>query len=88
MRLSFEKGCYSVPRLQPMTRAAGSVPTTPCSTHGSGFPYLGYFREEFVARRRWLDDLRYADMVALGQFLPRPVSLLPDLLFLLPRGIG
>jgi chromate transporter len=32
--------------------------------------HLGYFREEFVARRGWIDDRGYADLVALCQFLP------------------
>jgi chromate transporter len=35
---------------------------------------LGYFRAEFVERRRWLDDAAYADLVALCQFLPGPAS--------------
>src|SRR4029077_4534466 len=35
---------------------------------------LGYFREEFVNRRHWLDDRSYADLVALCQFLPGPAS--------------
>jgi chromate transporter len=36
--------------------------------------HLGYFRTEFVARRRWLDDRDYSDLVALCQFLPGPTS--------------
>jgi chromate transporter len=35
---------------------------------------LAYFRAEFVERRRWLDDHRYSDLVALCQFLPGPAS--------------
>jgi chromate transporter len=35
---------------------------------------LGYFREEFVRRRRWLDEQTYADVVALCQSLPGPAS--------------
>jgi chromate transporter len=35
---------------------------------------LGYFRDEFVTRRRWFDDRAYADLVALCQFLPGPAS--------------
>src|SRR5690606_20547938 len=34
----------------------------------------GYFRTEFVERRKWLDDKSYADLVALCQFLPGPAS--------------
>ncbi|ALV61578.1 hypothetical protein WK80_10570 [Burkholderia multivorans] len=36
--------------------------------------HLGYFRDEFVNRRRWLSDRTYADLVALCQFLPGPAS--------------
>ena len=36
--------------------------------------HIGYFRDEFVARRRWLDEQAYADLVALCQFLPGPAS--------------
>jgi chromate transporter len=36
--------------------------------------HLGYFRAEFVVRRRWLDDASYSDLVALCQFLPGPAS--------------
>ena len=36
--------------------------------------HLGYFRDEFVQRRRWLDERGYADLVALCQFLPGPAS--------------
>jgi chromate transporter len=36
--------------------------------------HLGFFRTEIVDRRRWLTDAQYADLVALGQFLPGPAS--------------
>jgi chromate transporter len=36
--------------------------------------HLGYFREEYVSRRRWIDDPAYADLVALCQSLPGPAS--------------
>ena len=41
---------------------------------GGPVAHLGYFRSEFVQRRRWLDDASYADLVALCQFLPGPAS--------------
>ena len=41
---------------------------------GGPVAHIGYFREEFVARRRWLDDATYTDLVALCQFLPGPSS--------------
>ena len=41
---------------------------------GGPIAHLGYFRAEFVTRRRWLDDAAYTDLVALCQFLPGPAS--------------
>ena len=41
---------------------------------GGPIAHLGYFRDEFVLRRKWLDDAGYADLVALCQFLPGPAS--------------
>jgi chromate transporter len=44
------------------------------TSFGGPVAHLGYFRAEFVERRRWLDDPGYADLVALTQFLPGPAS--------------
>jgi chromate transporter len=44
------------------------------TSFGGPVAHLGYFREEFVARRKWLDERAYADLVALCQFLPGPAS--------------
>jgi chromate transporter len=44
------------------------------TSFGGPVAHLGYFRDEFVKRRRWLDDASYADLVALCQFLPGPAS--------------
>ena len=44
------------------------------TSFGGPIAHLGYFRQEFVARRRWLDEAAYADLVALCQFLPGPAS--------------
>jgi chromate transporter len=41
---------------------------------GGPIAHLGYFREEFVVRRKWLDEKTYTDLVALCQFLPGPAS--------------
>ena len=41
---------------------------------GGPIAHIGYFREEYVARRKWLDDRTYLDVVALCQFLPGPAS--------------
>src|ERR1700722_492705 len=44
------------------------------SSFGGPIAHIGYFRDEFVVRRRWLDEPAYADLVALCQFLPGPAS--------------
>jgi len=44
------------------------------SCFGGPIAHIGYFRDEFVVRRRWLDESAYADLVALCQFLPGPAS--------------
>ncbi|WP_127143222.1 chromate efflux transporter [Pelagibacterium montanilacus] len=44
------------------------------TSFGGPIAHLGYFRTEFVERRKWLDDRSYADLVALCQFLPGPAS--------------
>jgi chromate transporter len=44
------------------------------TSFGGPVAHLGYFRAEFVQRRRWLDDRSFTDLVALCQFLPGPAS--------------
>lgn len=44
------------------------------TSFGGPVAHLGYFREEFVSRRQWLDENAYADLVAMCQFLPGPAS--------------
>ncbi len=44
------------------------------TSFGGPVAHLGYFRAEYVVRRRWLDERSYADLVALCQFLPGPAS--------------
>ena len=44
------------------------------TSFGGPVAHLGYFRNEFVTRRAWLDERSYADLVALCQFLPGPAS--------------
>lgn len=44
------------------------------SCFGGPIAHIGYFRDEFVTRRLWLDEQAYADLVALCQFLPGPAS--------------
>jgi chromate transporter len=44
------------------------------TSFGGPVAHLGYYRTEFVERRKWLDEHSYADIVALCQFLPGPAS--------------
>ena len=76
------------PPLDPEARATGTPPTRSgpvlevfwvalrlgLTSFGGPIAHLGYFREEYVARRKWLDEHAYADLVALCQFLPGPAS--------------
>ena len=44
------------------------------TSFGGPIAHLGYFREEYVVRRKWIDDAHYVDLVALCQFAPGPTS--------------
>ena len=44
------------------------------TSFGGPVAHLGYYRAEFVERRKWLDEHSFADIVALCQFLPGPAS--------------
>ena len=44
------------------------------TSFGGPIAHLGYFRAEFVERRRWLTESNFVDLVALAQFLPGPAS--------------
>jgi chromate transporter len=44
------------------------------TSFGGPVAHIGYFRDEYVVRRKWLDEHTYADLVALCQFLPGPAS--------------
>lgn len=44
------------------------------TSFGGPVAHLGYFRQEVVVRRKWLDEESYADLLALCQFLPGPSS--------------
>jgi chromate transporter len=44
------------------------------TSFGGPIAHLGYFRTEYVERRKWLDEAAYADLVAVSQSLPGPSS--------------
>ena len=43
-----------------------------CTSFGGPIAHLGYFRQAFVVRRRWLDEPAYAELVALASSCPAP----------------
>ncbi len=60
------------------TRSAGEVFVAflklGLTSFGGPIAHLGYYRREFVERRRWVDDSQFAQLLALCQFLPGPAS--------------
>lgn len=58
------------------------------TSFGGPIAHVGYFRDELVVRRRWIDEAAYADLVALCQFLPGPASSQVGFLLGVMRGNG
>src|SRR5580698_9510297 len=73
-----EGGRSSEAAVDPNGRGAGEVFRAflklGCTSFGGPVAHLGYFQNEFVARRKWIDEEAYADLIALCQFLPGPAS--------------
>jgi chromate transporter len=44
------------------------------TSFGGPIAHLGYFHDEYIRRRKWMDERSYADLLALCQFLPGPAS--------------
>jgi chromate transporter len=44
------------------------------TSFGGPVAHIGYFRTEYVERRRWLPEATFTDLVALTQALPGPAS--------------
>ncbi|WP_310194508.1 chromate efflux transporter [Bacillus sp. 3255] len=44
------------------------------TSFGGPIAHLGYFHNEYIRRRKWMDESSYGDLVALCQFLPGPAS--------------
>ena len=70
-----------VPRATPVTPPRGSPVEVllvalrlGLTSFGGPVAHIGYFRAEYVGRRRWLDEATFADLVAIAQFLPGPAS--------------
>ncbi|MFQ3226209.1 MAG: chromate transporter [Lentimonas sp.] len=45
-----------------------------CLSFGGPVAHFGYFKDEFVSRRKWLTEAHYAELLALCQFVPGPTS--------------
>src|SRR5215471_10375113 len=45
-----------------------------CTSFGGPIAHLGYFRDEFVTRRHWLEEAHFAEIIAVAQTLPGPAS--------------
>ena len=65
------RGRDGAPRALEVLRVATRLGLT---SFGGPVAHLGYFHDEYVVRRKWLDEASYADLVALCQFLPGPAS--------------
>src|SRR5262245_64578945 len=69
---------YASPVSQPHPGSAREVLSVSTrlglTSFGGPIAHLGYFRAEYVVRKKWLDERSYADLVALCQFLPGPAS--------------
>jgi chromate transporter len=64
----------SVDRQGSALEVLGAFTKLGLTSFGGPVAHIGYFRDEFVVRRRWLDERNFADLVALCQFLPGPAS--------------
>ena len=69
-----EPGGSSLSRAGSVREVFGAFLKLGCTSFGGPIAHLGYFRNEFVARRKWICDATFADLVALCQFLPGPTS--------------
>jgi chromate transporter len=81
-----ESGPTTEPRIRVSAKREGARPPHPAlevlwvatklglTSFGGPIAHLGYFHDEYVRRRQWLDEQSYADLVALCQFAPGPTS--------------
>ncbi|MBS0477723.1 MAG: chromate efflux transporter [Verrucomicrobia bacterium] len=70
-------GSASTPRagrFRRLAEVAGAFLKLGCISFGGPVAHLSYLHDEFVTRRRWLEEAAYADLVAMCQFLPGPAS--------------
>jgi chromate transporter len=74
MRSQSGADCDTTPRAGSWPEVFAAFLRLGLTSFGGPVAHLGYFREAFVIRRRWLSEAAYAELVALCQFLPGPAS--------------
>ena len=45
-----------------------------CTSFGGPIAHIGFFREHFVNKKKWMDDKNFLDIVSFSNFLPGPSS--------------
>jgi len=63
-----------IKRLQSMKEILTASFKLGVTSFGGPSAHLGYFRNEYIIKRKWVDESTYADLMALCQFLPGPAS--------------
>lgn len=58
----------------PISEVFGAFLRLGLTSFGGPVAHLGYFRNEFVLRRRWVSEEQFAELITLVQFLPGPLS--------------
>lgn len=74
LRLPEPAGQAKRRRLGSLLHIFGTAAKLGLTSFGGPVAHLGYFRDEYVKRKKWLDEKSYADLVALCQVLPGPAS--------------
>ncbi|TIT97402.1 MAG: chromate transporter, partial [Mesorhizobium sp.] len=69
-----EPALESEPRVGAAWEVLAAFTKLGVTSFGGPIAHLGYFRDELVTRRKWIDEEGYGDVVALCQFLPGPAS--------------
>ncbi len=74
MKATVLKDVARPPAIRAIAEVFGVFLKLGATSFGGPIAHLGYFREELVKRRQWIDETAYADLIALCQFLPGPAS--------------
>ncbi|CCQ95467.1 hypothetical protein CULT_2680003 [[Clostridium] ultunense Esp] len=69
-----QKRGKTMSRLKPLLEVLAVSTKLGLTSFGGPIAHLGYFYDEYIRRRKWMDERSYTDLVALCQFLPGPAS--------------